>query len=121
MLIREYNDVILGLTSPDWPWSHMNELLVPAQKGLKQWNLPAPELPNVHGAQPLNSTLEFWYMKGYFEVQNMVKCLQVSCYYIKLNCVKKYYILECFLLLSNFCLHPWCSASMVTCPPSYYY
>ena len=45
MLIREYNDVILGLTSPDWPWSHMNELLVPTQKGLKQWNLLAQELP----------------------------------------------------------------------------
>ena len=31
MVIKQYNDVILGLTSPDWPWSHMNELLVPAQ------------------------------------------------------------------------------------------
>ena len=31
MLIRGYNDVILGLTNPDWPWTHMNELLVPAQ------------------------------------------------------------------------------------------
>ena len=46
MDVHKYNDVILGLTSPDWPWSHMDELLVPTQKGLTQWNLPAPELPH---------------------------------------------------------------------------
>ena len=73
MLIRGYNDVILGLTPPDWLWTWMNEHLVPAQKGLRQWDLPAPELPKVHGAQPINSTLEFRCMEGYFEVQNMVK------------------------------------------------
>ena len=73
MLIRWYNDVILGLTPPDWFWLYINELLVPAQKGITQWDLTASELPNVHGAQPLNSTLEFQYMEGYFEVQNMVK------------------------------------------------
>ena len=73
MLIRGYNDVKLGLTTPHWPWTCMNELLVTAQKGLTQWDLPAPVIPNVHGAQPLNSTLEFRYMEGYFGVQNMVK------------------------------------------------
>ena len=31
MVIKEYNDAILGLTSHDWHWSHVNELLVPAQ------------------------------------------------------------------------------------------
>ena len=50
MLIRGCYDVILGLTMPHWLWTCMNELLVPAQKGLIQWDLPAPELPNVHGA-----------------------------------------------------------------------
>ena len=65
--------VILGLTTADWSLTRINELLVPAQKGLTQWDLLEPELPNVHGAQPLNSTLEFQYMEGYFEVQNMVK------------------------------------------------
>ena len=49
----------LGLTTAHWPWTCMNELLVPAQKGLLQCELPVPELPNVHGVQPLNSTLEF--------------------------------------------------------------
>ena len=73
MLIREYSDVILELTTSDWLWTWMNELLVPAQKGLLQCDLPAPLLPNVHGAQPLNSTLEFRYIEGYFGVQNMVK------------------------------------------------
>ena len=66
MLIREYHDVILGLTTAHWPRACMNELLVPAQKGLTLWDLPVPELSNVHGAQPLNSTLEFWYMERYF-------------------------------------------------------
>ena len=66
MLIRGYNDVILGLTTSDWPWTCMNDLLVTAQKGLLQCDLPVPALPNVHGAQPLNSTLEFWYMEEYF-------------------------------------------------------
>ena len=51
MLIREYNDVILGLTSPDWPWSHMNELLVPAQKALTQCDLPASGPANIWTAQ----------------------------------------------------------------------
>ena len=61
MLIRGCYDVILGLTPPDWFWLRMNELLVTAQKGLYSvW--PA----NVHGAQPLNSTLEIRYMEGYF-------------------------------------------------------
>ena len=73
MLIRGYNDVKLGLTIAHWPWTCMNELLVTAQKGLLQCDLPVPELPNVHGAQPLNSILEFRYMEGYFGVQNMVK------------------------------------------------
>ena len=52
MVIRVYNDVILGLTSPDWPWSHMNELLVPAQKALTQCDLPASGPANVWTAQP---------------------------------------------------------------------
>ena len=66
MLIRVCYDVILGLTTPHWPWTCMNELLVTAHKGLTQWDLPGPELPNVHGAQTLNSILEFRYMEGYF-------------------------------------------------------
>ena len=73
MLMRVCYDVILGLTNADWSLTRINELLVPAQKGLTQWDLLEPELPNVHGAQPLNSTLEFQYMEGNFEVQNMVK------------------------------------------------
>ena len=32
MLMRVYNDVILGLTSPDWPLTCMNELLVPHKR-----------------------------------------------------------------------------------------
>ena len=32
MLMRVYNDVIRGLTSPDWPWTCMNELLVPHRR-----------------------------------------------------------------------------------------
>ena len=73
MLMRLYNDVKVGLSTPDWFWTCINELLVPAQKGLTQCDLPVSELPDVHGAQPLNSTLEFQYMEGYFGVQNMVK------------------------------------------------
>ena len=71
--MRVCYDVTLGLTTSDWFWPCMNELLVPAQKGLTQWDLLEPEQPNVHGVQPLNSTPEFQYMEGYFEVQNMVK------------------------------------------------
>ena len=52
MLIRVCYDVILGLTTPHWPWTCMNELLVTAHKGLTQWDLPGPELPNVRTAQP---------------------------------------------------------------------
>ena len=66
MLMRVCYDVILGLTMPDWSLTRINELLVPAQKGLTQWDLLAPELPNVHGAQTLNSILEIRYMEGYF-------------------------------------------------------
>ena len=53
MLIRVCYDVILGLTTPDWPWTHMNELLVPAQKGLTQYDLRVTGPPNVRTAQPL--------------------------------------------------------------------
>ena len=70
--MRVCYDVILGLTTGDWSLTRINEQLVPAQKGLLQCDLPVPELPNVHGAQP-HSTFEFQYMEGYFEVQNMVK------------------------------------------------
>ena len=73
MSIRGYNDVKLGLTTAHWSLTWMNEQLVPAQKGLTQCELPVQELPNVHGAQPLNSTLEFRYMEGYFGVLNMVQ------------------------------------------------
>ena len=52
MLMRVYYDVILGLTTPDMLWPRINELLVPAQKGLTQCNLPASEPPNVRTAQP---------------------------------------------------------------------
>ena len=73
MLMRVCNDVTLGLTTAHWFWPCMNELMVPAQKGLTQWDLLVPGPPYVHTAPPLKSTLEFWYMKGYFGVQNMVK------------------------------------------------
>ena len=73
MLIRGCYDVFLELTTAHWSLTRINELLVPGQKGLLQCDLPVPELPNVHGAQPLNSTLEFRYMEGYFRLQNMVK------------------------------------------------
>ena len=52
--MRVCYDVILGLTSADWSLTRINELLVPAQKGRTQCDLPAPELSNVHSAQPLN-------------------------------------------------------------------
>ena len=66
MLTRVCYDVILGLTTAHWSLTRINELLVPAEKGLLQCDLPVPALPNVHGAQPLNSILEFRYMEGYF-------------------------------------------------------
>ena len=59
MLMRVCYDAIFGLTTGDWSLTRINELLVPAQKGLLQCDLPVPALPNVHGAQPLNSILEF--------------------------------------------------------------
>ena len=32
MMMRIYNDVIFGLTTADWPWTYMNELLVPHRR-----------------------------------------------------------------------------------------
>ena len=68
MLIRVCYDVILGLTMPDWSLPRINELLVPAQKGLTQWDLSAPELPNVHGAHPGKCSVNFQYIEQYLEV-----------------------------------------------------
>ena len=64
MLIRVCYDVILGLTTPHWPWTCMNELLVTAEvphtvgpAGTGASLGPA----NVRGAQSLYLSLEFRY------------------------------------------------------------
>ena len=54
MLMRVCYDVTLGLTTANWFWPCINELLVRAQKGLTQWDLPAPEPPNVWTAQSVS-------------------------------------------------------------------
>ena len=68
MLIRGYNDVTLGLTTADWFWPCINELLVPAQKGLTQCDLPASEPANVHTAHPRKYSVNFQYIEQYLEV-----------------------------------------------------
>ena len=68
MLMRLYTDVKLGLSTPDWFWTCINELLVPAQKGLTQWDLPAPGPANVHTAHPGKYSVNFQYIEQYLEV-----------------------------------------------------
>ena len=75
MLMRVCYDVILGLTTAHWSPTRINEVLVPAQKGLTQCDLPGPELPIVRTAQPLYFLLELRYKEGYFGHHSMVKII----------------------------------------------
>ena len=73
MLIRGYNDVILGLTPPHWFWLCINELLVPAQKGLTQCDLPAPGPPNGWTAQSVSFSVNFQCNEAYLEGHSLKK------------------------------------------------
>ena len=75
MLMRVYYDVILGLTTADWFWPCINELLVTAQKGLAQWDLPVPDPPNVWTAQPVNISVNFQCNEEYMEGHTLMKLL----------------------------------------------
>ena len=72
-VMRVCNDVTLGLTTADWFWPRINELLVTAQKGLTQWDLPAPGPPNVWTAQSVSFSENFQCNEAYLEGHSLKK------------------------------------------------